>query len=265
MTFTLLLLFGLLLGLLLLIWWGQERILFQPPSFAGISDEPGRVEYKAADGQQLAGYLVGDPKSARGVLICFHGNADLSYWQLDWGREVSERTGYAVFLAEYRGYMSLGGTPSYATTKLDSEAAYDHLQRSLGADTTRFAYYGHSLGTGVAVELADRHPPRALLLQSPFTSAQAMARVIASPPFVLAWNTVSRIHFDTRRVVSKLDVPVFVAHGKRDRVVPFRMGLEVHEAAKNKGALLTVDGAGHNDIADVAGEKYWRWIAAALE
>lgn len=265
MTFTLLLLLGLLSGLLFLIWWGQERILFQPPSFADLTVEPERVEYRAADGQLLAGYLVGDPETAPGTLICFHGNADLSYWQLDWGREVSKRTGYAVFLAEYRGYMSLGGTPSYATTKLDSEAAYDHLVKALGADPARFAYYGHSLGSGVAAELADRHPPRALLLQSPFTSARAMARVIASPPLVLAWNSVSRIHFDTRIVVSRLDAPVFVAHGKRDRVVPFRMGIEVYEAAKKKGELLTLDAAGHNDIADVAGEKYWDWIAAGLK
>jgi hypothetical protein len=42
------------------------------------------------------------------------------------------------------------------------------------------------------------------------------------------------------------------------------MGLEVHTAAKRKGPLLVVDAAGHNDIAEVAGEEYWAWIAAAL-
>lgn len=265
MTFALLVLLALLSGLLLLLWWGQERILFQPPSFSDTTGEPGRVEYTAADGQKLAGYLVGDPKAAVGVLLCFHGNADLSFWQLDWAREVAKRTGYSVFLAEYRGYMGLGGTPSYATTQFDAEAAYDHLRKNLGADTSRLAYYGHSLGSAVAAELADKHPPRALLLQSPFTSARAMARLIVSPPVVLAWKTVSRIHFDTKHVVSGLDVPVWVAHGKRDRVVPFRMGVDVHEAARKKGELLAVEGAGHNDVADVAGENYWNWIVQALK
>ena len=264
MTLALLVLLGLLAGLLLLLWWGQERILFQPPSFADPSGEQGRVEYKAADGQQLAGYVVGDPKTSPGVLLCFHGNADLSFWQLDWAREVSKRTGYSVFLAEYRGYMGLGGAPSYATTQLDAEAAYDFLRQDLGADASRFAYYGHSLGSAVAAELAEKHPPRSLILQSPFTSARAMARLIVSPPVVLAWKTVSRIHFDTKNVVSKLDVPVFVAHGKRDRVVPFRMGAEVHDAAKRKGEFLVVENAGHNDVADIAGEAYWNWIAAGL-
>jgi len=263
-TLALLLLLGLVSGLLLLLWWGQERILFQPPILYGGQDEPGRVEYKAADGQRLIGYVVGDPRTSTGVLLCFHGNADLAVWQLDWARAVRERTGYAVFLAEYRGYMSLGGAPSYATTKLDADAAYDHLKNELGADTARLAYYGHSLGSAVAAELAERHPPRALVLQSPFTSAQAMARLIVSSPVVLAWKAVSRIHFDTRLLISTLDVPVSVAHGNRDRVVPLKLGLEVHDAAKRKGKLLVVEGAGHNDVADVAGEDYWRWLGGAL-
>jgi fermentation-respiration switch protein FrsA (DUF1100 family) len=177
---------------------------------------------------------------------------------------VHEHTGYSVFLAEFRGYMSLGGTPSYATTKLDAQAAYDYLRDSLGANASRLAYYGHSLGSAVAAELAQKHPPRALVLQSPFSSARAMARLIVSPPVVLAWKTISRIHFDTKQVVSSLDVPVSVAHGKRDRVVPFRMGLEVYEAAKRKGQLLEVESAGHNDLVDIAGDDYWKWMKAAL-
>jgi uncharacterized protein len=59
-------------------------------------------------------------------------------------------------------------------------------------------------------------------------------------------------------------VPVSVAHGKRDRLVPFRMGIDVYETAKRKGQLLLVDNAGHNDVADVGGDEYWRWVTAAL-
>jgi fermentation-respiration switch protein FrsA (DUF1100 family) len=81
---------------------------------------------------------------------------------------------------------------------------------------------------------------------------------------VLAWKAISRIHFDTRQAVSRLDVPVSVAHGKRDRIVPFRMGLEVYEAAKRKGELLLLDEAGHNDVAEVGSDEYWNWLKAAL-
>ena len=259
-----LLVLGLLLGFVFLIWWSQERILFQPPRLDGIPVESGRVHYKAADGQQLVGFVVGDPRNAPGVLICFHGNADLAVWQLDWAAEVERRTDYAVVLAEYRGYMSLGGSPTYSNTKLDAQAAYDHLVSALGVQPGRIAYFGHSLGSAIATELAEIHPPRSLVLQSPFSSARAMARLIVSPPVVLAWKAISRIHFDTERAVSRLDVPVSVAHGKRDRIVPFRMGVEVYEAAKRKGELLLLDNAGHNDVAEVGEDEYWSWLKTAL-
>jgi len=168
-------------------------------------------------------------------------------------------------LAEYRGYMSLGGSPTYSTTKLDALAAYDYLESAFGIDAARMAYFGHSLGSAIAVELAEVHRPRAILLQSPFSSARAMARLIVTPPIAVFWRAVSRIHFDTTRVVSRLDAPVSVSHGKRDRIVPFRMGLEVYDAARKKGELLVVEKAGHSDVAEVAGEEYWKWLTRALE
>jgi fermentation-respiration switch protein FrsA (DUF1100 family) len=255
---------GLAVAFVILVWWRQERILFQPPRLVGTLDETSRISYDAVDGQRLVGFLIGNPSRADGVLLCFHGNADLAVWQLDWAREVERRTRVAVFLAEYRGYMSLGGAPTYGTTKLDARAAYDHLRIALGVDRSRIAYFGHSLGSAVAAELADVHPPAALLLQSPFSSARAMARLIVSPPIVLIWRAISRIHFDTVKAVSQIEAPVSVVHGRRDRIVPFRMGIDVYEAAKNKGELLVVDTAGHNDVAQIAGPDYWRWIQQAL-
>jgi len=92
-----------------------------------------------------------------------------------------------------------------------------------------------------------------------------MARLIVTLPVVLVWRTISRIQFDTVRVVSDLDVPVSVVHGRRDRIIPFRMGVEVYEAAKRKGKLLLVEGAGHNDVAEIGGSDYWRWLTESLK
>ena len=256
---------ALLLGSILLLWRSQERILFQPPRLDREAPETGRISYDAIDGQRLSGFIVGDPRDSPGVLICFHGNADLAVWQIDWARSIEKRTGCAVFLAEYRGYMSLGGRPTYATSKLDARAAYDHMRVTYGIDRSRAAYFGHSLGSGVAVELAEIHPPQALLLQAPFTSAQAMARIIVWPPITFIWRLLSRIHFDTTAIVKDLDVPVSVVHGKHDRVVPFRMGMEVFNSAKCKGPLLVVDRGAHSDLAQIAGEEYWHWVSESLQ
>jgi fermentation-respiration switch protein FrsA (DUF1100 family) len=259
-----LLIVALIVGAMAVLWWSQERILFQPPRFNGDPEESDCVHYQAADGQHLKGFIVGNPGTAPSTLLCFHGNADLSIRQLDWARCIERRTGSAVMLSEYRGYMSLEGKPTYWTTKLDAQAAFDYLCATFGVSADRLAFFGHSLGSAVATELAKVHRPRALLLQSPFTSARAMARVIVVPPISFLWSAISRIHFDTVRVVSTLDLPVSVTHGKRDRIVPFRMGLEVYNAARIKGQLLIIENAGHSDIAQVAGEEYWTWIFTAL-
>jgi fermentation-respiration switch protein FrsA (DUF1100 family) len=263
MTVALIVLVG-LCAVLSLIWWSQERILFQPPRSYGQIVQTARIDYEASDGQHLAGYLIGEPGVTKGVLLCFHGNADLAMWQIGWAIRVAERTGLAVMLAEYRGYMSLGGRPTYAMVKLDALAAYDYLTTSLGVQPQQLAYFGHSLGSAVAAELAENYKPRALILQSPFTSASAMATRVLGAPMAQFWRVISRIHFDTARIVTGLDLPVSVAHGKRDRIVPFKMGMEVYSASRVKGPLLVVDDAGHNDIPEVAKERYWTWISAAL-
>jgi fermentation-respiration switch protein FrsA (DUF1100 family) len=101
-------------------------------------------------------------------------------------------------------------------------------------------------------------------LQSPFSSARAMARRMALPGLSLFWPLVSRVHYDTERRVRTLTAPVSVTHGLRDMIVPARMGRTVYEAAGRKGALLLVPGAGHNDIAERAPADYWHWFSAAL-
>src|SRR5688572_5370671 len=108
-----------------IVWLLQERIAFQPPrTLSPEGLEANRVSYQASDGQPLLAYVVGDPKTARGLLLSFHGNADLAVNGIDWAEEVNRATGFAVMLTEYRGYMNLGGRPTYAGSQLDSEAAY---------------------------------------------------------------------------------------------------------------------------------------------
>ena len=248
------------------IWLFQERIAFQPPpAQQPDSVEANRVSYQARDGQPLFAYVVGNPKTAKGLLMSFHGNADLAVNAIDWAKEVNRVTGFAVMLTEYRGYMNLGGRPTYAGSQLDSEAAYDFAHDQLGVPADHIAYYGHSLGSAIAAELASRHRPLALLLESPFTSARAMSRIIGWRAVHVVWDAIARLHFDTVKRVASLEVPVWVAHGTRDRLIPAQMGRAVFAAAKVKGELLLVPDASHNDVTIVGGSEYWRWISTALE
>jgi len=267
------------LALVALVWWQQERVVFQPPRQPSPAPPSWarRVSYQASDGQPLFGYLVGGKSTsssrtdaaATPLLLAFHGNADLAIWRLDWAREVARRTGARVLVAEYRGYGGLAGTPNYAGSRLDALAAFEFLRDSLGARAAGLTIYGQSLGSAVATELAEQlarrdEPPRALVLESPFTSAEAMARIALARPIGWLWKAIARVHYDSRRIVASYDVPVWVAHGERDRVVPTRMGRELYAAARRKGELLLVPGAGHNDVELVAREDYWRWLGRAV-
>ncbi len=259
-------LFGFAFFFVALIWTFQERIAFQPqsPPFPshGLT---ARLEYRAADGQPLFAYLVGaQPETGTRLLIAFHGNADLAVRQIEWAHEIVERTGWSVLLPEYRGYMGLPGRPGYESSRLDAAAAYAFARDSLRVSDRDMAFFGHSMGTAIAAELAERHPPVALLLQSPFTSARAMARLMGSRAMELTWTLVSRLHYDTVALVARLDTPVWVAHGDDDRLIPAGMGKAIFDSAKVKGELLMVRGAGHNDVQYNGGESYWQWISSAL-
>ena len=267
------------IAFLLMLWARQERIVFQPPGPPFDEDSGSRVRYTAADGQGLFGYLVGKRDEGRGksaadfslvpppssLVLVFHGNAEIAAWSLPWAREVARRTGATVLLAEYRGYAGLSGRPTYAAAKLDARAAYEYARTTLGAAPERTVIYGHSLGSAIGVELACEIMPRALLLESPFTSARAMAARLGVPGILPLWRAISRVHYDTRARVAELDVPVSVVHGDRDAVTPVHMGREVYEAARRKGDLLLLEGVGHNDVVETGGDRYWDWLQRGLQ
>lgn len=251
------------------LWRYQERVVFQPPSvFADAPAPARRVQFDAADGHPLFGYVL-DPTAQSSqpptVVLAFHGNADLAAWTVPWARELVERAGVTVFIPEYRGYAGIAGPPTYASAASDAAGALQYARTHFQA--SRIVLFGHSLGTALAAEVAlamGPNAPAALVLQSPFTSAQDMAARMMVPPIPGLWRQISRVHYDTRGVVARLEVPVHVSHGARDLNIPVRMGRQVFNAARKPGALLVVDGAGHNDVADVGGERYWRWLLQAV-
>ncbi|MEX2154123.1 MAG: alpha/beta hydrolase [Gemmatimonadaceae bacterium] len=286
------------------MWRYQERVVFQPPAVSVDAPAPARrVEFKASDNHQLFGYVVAPgtpgtpgtpattgtpanpvaplpavppPGQSRGplagragrpetVVIAFHGNADLAAWTVPWAHELAERAGVTVFVPEFRGYAGIPGLPTYASAAADARGALEFVRTVL--QPRDIVLYGHSLGSALATELAAHmrpQSPSALVLVSPFTSARDMATRMLVPPIPGVWGMVSRVHYDTRALVANLDAPVFVSHGSRDLNIPARMGRQVFAAARHPADLLIIEGAGHNDVADVGGERYWRWLVKAV-
>ena len=249
------------------LWRHQERVVFQPPSLRVDAPAPARrVVFRADDGHDLFGYVLAPAAPTATVVVAFHGNADMAAWTVPWARELMERAHVTVFIPEYRGYAGIAGPPTYESAASDARGALAYVQAELRPE--RIVLFGHSLGSAIAAEAAvhmGSHAPAALVLQSPFSSARDMAARMFVPPIPWLWRQISRVHYDTRAAVARMDVPVFVAHGTRDLNIPARMGRQVFHASRRPGALLLVDGAGHNDVADVGGERYWKWLGDAVK
>lgn len=261
------------LVLVALAWWGQERILFQPPPGVRAPLDGERLEFRGEDGTPLFALVVrdsaaprpGDPLRTSGpppLVIHFHGNAEVAAWAVPWATELARRTGATVLLAEYRGYAGIPGAPTYASSAGDARALWRTAVARFDAEPAATVIHGFSLGSAVAAELAEHVRPRALVLEAPFTSASAMAARMGPLLRGPLWRLIARVHFDTRSIVARLDVPVHVAHGASDRIIPAAMGEAVHRAAKRPGTLLLVPGAGHNDLR--GGREYWGWLVGAI-
>lgn len=106
----------------------------------------------------------------------------------------------------------------------------------------------------MAVELATRQPPAALILESPFPSVPYMAR--RHYPFLPVWFFL-RTRYDSLSKIGQIDVPLLVMHGDKDDIVPLEAGQKLFDAAGGDKAFHTIRSAGHNDTHLVGGQSYF--------
>jgi uncharacterized protein len=214
----------------------------KPPVGLPVED----VWLTSADGTAIHAWFTApaDWNPDTGVLIYCHGNAgNLS------GRGVAlwnfqQVLGLAVLIFDYPGYGKSGGQPSEAGCYAAGDAAYDYLTTVKKVPPARVVLYGGSLGGAVAVDLATRHPHRALVLVSTFTSFPDMAQ------YKFPWlpgRWLVRNRYLSLDKIRTLHSPIFIAHGTEDTVIPFRQGQRLFESASEPKHFLPMPGIGHND------------------
>jgi fermentation-respiration switch protein FrsA (DUF1100 family) len=228
------------------------------PSSQGLAFED--AHFAASDGVQLHGWFV--PGKGDVTWLWFHGNAGNISHRIDNLRLVHDQLGVNVFLFDYRGYGQSQGTPSEQGTYLDANAALAYVKTRGGVAPDRIVYFGRSLGSAIAVDLATRDAPYALILESPLPSIRYMAR--HAYPF-LPVGPLLRTKYDTLAIISLVNAPLLVLHGDRDDIIPIDGGREVFEAAGGPKSFHTIEGAGHNDTYLVGGQPYWDALKRFME
>ena len=235
----------------------EKRFIFFPdntihetPREWGLPYE--EVHFMTEDRVRLNGWWIPGTGSPI-TLLWFHGNAGNISHRLEIIKQRRDRLGANIFIFDYREYGRSEGTISEEGTYRDGEAAIRYLRGRGGLDPARIVFFGESLGSAVATEMAIRHGCAALILESPFLSVREMARV--SFPF-LPVGPLLRTRYDTFSKIGKVRAPILIVHAENDEIVPFRQGQRLFEAAPVPKEFYAVKGAHHNDLYLVGGKGY---------
>jgi fermentation-respiration switch protein FrsA (DUF1100 family) len=223
-----------------------SRAVVADPSSVGLAFRD--VHFTAADGVKLHGWLI--PGRTSTTLLYSHGNAGNIGDRVALARLLAGQLGVGLFLYDYRGFGRSEGAPSEAGLVQDAIGARAALLRE-GVGAGHVVYYGRSLGAAVTVDLALAHPPRAVVLESPFASVRAMADSVLPGAGVLF-----RTRWDSLSKMPRLRAPLLVLHGDADEVVPHAQGRAVFDAAPGPKTFFTIRGGRHYDMA-VGWPDYW--------
>lgn len=248
-------------GLILtFIFFFQSRLVYFPnvqrelvatPRAAALEYED--VELRTSDGVKIHGWWV-PARAPRGAVLIFHGNAGNISHRIEY-LQMFNQMHYAVLIIDYRGYGKSEGAPSEEGTYRDAEAAWQYLIATREVPARDIVVFGESLGGGVALWLAEKYPPRALVLASTFTSVPDMGAGIY--PW-LPVRLLARIRYENLQRIASIKAPILIAHSREDEIVPYRHAEALYKAAPQPKELLQLKG-GHNEGFLFA---HTAWVAA---
>lgn len=235
-----------------LLYLFQERLIFLPRPLPedvrnALRELPGvtEIEARVEDGTRLHGWLrhAAREASARpGLVVYFGGNAEEVSWQV---LDAEELTPWSFAAFNYRGYGLSEGRPGEAALVADAVALHDRLAAREDVDPDRIVLFGRSLGSGIAVQLAAARPVRGVVLVSPFDSLRSVGR--RHYPFVPV-SMLLRHPFDSLARAPRIEAPLLVLAGERDRIIPSTHSKRLFDAWRGPKRWVALPGADHNGI-----------------
>ncbi|MEO0866967.1 MAG: alpha/beta hydrolase [Cyanobacteria bacterium J06642_11] len=250
------------------LYFFQTRLIFKPTADLTTTPMDIPVDYQevwidpqgksTTEGSLHAWWLPALPGNLTDLsltLLYLHGNAENIGANLGLAHRY-QRMGFNVLLVDYRGYgLSAGPFPNEKRIYEDAIAAYRYLTETRQRDPQQLWLFGHSLGGAIAIELAHQHAIAGLIVQSSFSSMRQVVALAQQYNWIPV-NLILTQRFDSVSKVSQLRSPVLYIHGLEDDTTAPNMSEQLHAASPEPKQLWLVPGAGHNNVADTAGNDY---------
>jgi pimeloyl-ACP methyl ester carboxylesterase len=236
----------------LLLYFFQEKFIFHPQPL----DRDEKFEFTApfkeinlavSGTKNLSIVQFGVPDSIKkGIVLYFHGNRKNIERYADYADNFT-RNQYEVWMIDYPGFgKSTGGLTEQAMYD-DAALLYKMARARLSKDS--IIIYGKSLGTGVAAQLASTHDCKALMLETPYYSMDALMQHYA---FIYPVKLLAKYHFPTYAYLQKVDAPVVIFHGTSDEIIPFRHAKRLTKEIP-RIRLIPIENGKHNNLDDDPG------------
>ena len=130
-------------------------------------------------------------------------------------------------IISWRGFSGNKGIPTEQGLYQDARSAISWLKNE-GIMTKDIIIYGESLGTAVAIEIAQNNSFAGIILESPFTSMVDAAK--NKYPF-FPIRLLLKDKYESDKKIKNVKNPLLIMHGKVDKIVPFWMGQKLYNIA----------------------------------
>jgi fermentation-respiration switch protein FrsA (DUF1100 family) len=231
-----------------------------PPPELEVQD----VQFTTASGIPIDAWwsTTKDWRPSDGAVLFCHGNGGNVSYRRGIYKPLKELFHAGVLVMDYPGFGHSGGSVHEAGCYAAADAAYDWLTTVQHVEPKRLILMGGSLGSAVAIDIAVRRPSRALFLSSAFTSFPDMAQA-RFPWLPGRWLVHNK--FDSLQKIVSCRVPIFLAHQRDDRLIPFSQAERLIAAASEPKKLLTLIGGHHNDMPPLEAYLEFRRFLDACE
>jgi len=247
----------------------EPRLVYQPgaraldPPDASLALHERSVSFKAADSTSLSAWIIPAARAASDApwVLISHGNyGNIGYGGRPqfyaWFRDL----GVNLFAYDYRGFGASDGTPSEPGVYADADAAYRYLTESLHVQPSHIILFGHSLGSGVTIELARHVPAAGLIVEDAYTSVADRGQEVFP---LLPIRLIARSRFASIDKVGGLRLPKLFLHARNDRTIPIEHGRKLFAAAAEPKEFVELN-AGHADGYSADRARYYGAIDAFI-